>query len=201
MSKNGKGNGGLSRNDSVSENGNGVDMSNSHRSSRKKTNRIVLLIVCLCIGAPLVALLGFFYSEKQREKIFASYRAPSSIISFLASEGERSVATLMMPNESVVCAIDSYASIDNLSDLNFEQRHSLPKEKLPSEDLTWYLLFFSQERIERVYWIEGVYEGRWIEMKRGHVCIGRSGLLRVTRNGQPNKQFFSAELVVAGERK
>lgn len=91
------------------------------------------------------------FGEWQRSRLLATYSFPPGLRKALAEPGVGPLSAIAAENEILVCALDSYSSAADLHELSVEQRLSLPKELLPSEDGTWYLLFFSERRIERIF--------------------------------------------------
>jgi hypothetical protein len=118
--------------------------------------------------------LIFWYTEAERARLIAEYEMPSAFLNEIVTKREGRMSSIMRGNEVIVCAIGGYGSVESLPELNVQQKNSLPKEKLPSEGLTWYLLFFTQDAISRVYLV-GTYELAARVDDNGPQCIGREG--------------------------
>jgi hypothetical protein len=75
--------------------------------------------------------------------------------------------------------VGGYSSVEGIKELNEEQRRSTPKDRLPSEDGLWYLIFFSETRSTRIYLIENAaIDG--IESDSDQ-CVGERGSFEVIK--------------------
>ena len=112
--------------------------------------------VVAAITLTLVAYfpVSFVYSEWTRKKLLDSYQASPTFLNSFRNGNLQSVGEILRPGEILVCAIDAYGTTESLPSLNSSQRRSLKKDKLPSEDMTWYLIFYSQNKAERVVLME-----------------------------------------------
>jgi hypothetical protein len=99
----------------------------------------------------LIPPLLFTYEEYNRARLLDKYEAQPDYIESLLSLKSGDVGLLMRDQEVLVCVIDGYADAQDIQDLNQQQRQSIPKSKLPSEGLTWYLLFFKDTQVSRIY--------------------------------------------------
>jgi len=131
----------------------------------------------MILGGTLLAIaipfLIFLYGEIEREQLITRYRAPVDFfLEDILSKRQGSLDLIMKDKEIIMCAIDGYGSIDQIVELNAKQKASLPKDKLPSEDLTLYLLFFANDSISRVYFIDRAELGA-INIGKGDACASR----------------------------
>jgi len=134
-------------------------------------------VLAMILGGTLLAIaipvLIFLYGEIQREQLITRYRAPVGyFLEDIMSKRQGSLDLIMKDKEIIMCAIDGYGSIDQIVELNAKQKASLPKDKLPSEDLTLYLLFFANDSISRVYFIDRAGLGA-INIEKGGICASR----------------------------
>lgn len=121
---------------------------------QKTGKKFFLYIVVIALLVSSYFPIAFVYSEWSRERILDSYRAPANFILDFRKLGIRSAAELMAPTETLICAVDAYGNPEAIADLNASQRRSLSKDELPSEDMTWYLIFYSQKQAQRVILME-----------------------------------------------
>jgi len=150
--------------------------------------RVIASILSGMLLVIAIPFLIFWYGEEKREQLIAHYRVPPSFLEDILTKREGGVSSIMKNNEVIVCAIGGYGSVDELPQLNAQQKASIPKEKLPSEDIAWYLLFFASDSISRIYLIdsaklEGAIDGA------GAGCVSREGqfsvLTKKDSNGDP----------------
>ena len=131
---------------------------------------MILGCTFLAIAIPF---LIFLYGEKEREQLIIRYEEPvGGFLKNILNKREGNLNLIMKDNEVIMCAIGGYGSVDQLAELNAKQRDSLPKENLPSVDMAWYLLFFTNDSISRVYLIDNVQFGVFIDRK-GDACASR----------------------------
>lgn len=136
----------------------------------------------------LVAFLFFvfWFGETKRKQLITAYQAPQAFLDDILSKGGGAVSAIMKNNERVVCAIDGYGRVDSLSALNDRQKLSLPKDNLPSEDLAWYLIFFTNDSVSRIYLIDDVKLAGNVDGP-GKECVDREGqffVLKKEFNGE-----------------
>jgi hypothetical protein len=134
-------------------------------------------VLAMILGGTLLAIaipfLIFLYGEIERDHLINRYRAPVGyFLKEILSKRQGSLDLIMKDKEVIMCAIDGYGRIDQIAELNAKQKASLPKDKLPSEDLTLYLLFFANDSISRVYFIDRAELGA-INIEKGGVCASR----------------------------
>jgi hypothetical protein len=115
-----------------------------------KALAVLLLLVLILI---LFVVGGLFWPEYSRSQLIIKYTAPRELIEKLNESEQLNSRSLLLPIENKICAMGSYGYAENLEGLNSSQLESLPKEILPSEDLTWYLIFLSEMKAERIYLI------------------------------------------------
>lgn len=113
-------------------------------------NFIKFFIVFSCIFVSVPVFI-FLLSEYDRERLIESYRVPSHFYEKIFSVEKGYIFELLNSGETILCAVGSYGNVENLNILTSHQKKSLPKSRLPSEDMSWYLLFFNNEKISRVY--------------------------------------------------
>jgi len=134
-------------------------------------------------GLLLVAAIPLFivwYGEKERKDLMRDYQVPQIFLARIIALQQMPVKKLMEPGEVLVCAVGSYSGVEGRNELNEEQRRSTPKDKLPSEDGLWYLIFFSETRSTRIYLIESAaIDGITNDSDR---CVEENGSFEVIRN-------------------
>ncbi len=127
-----------------------------------------------------IALIGpFLFTEWERLRLLKSYSAPGDLLAILRESGTKELSSLVKSDETTVCTLNSYGSLNDLSGLNDKQKASLPKEKLPSEDGMWFLLFFSNEKVSRVFSIRGTETPQLISS--ASKCVNASSRFVVSR--------------------
>lgn len=120
-----------------------------------KTVIINFCLFALGIGIFLLVPIGLFvYEEVRREWLIMSYAAPSELLKQFQTIGTQRIDAMMKKEESMVCFLYSYNSAADLSELNPNQRDSLPKSILPSQDLAWYLIFMTGRKQTRIYLLD-----------------------------------------------
>jgi hypothetical protein len=135
----------------------GLDKSLARKSISLFLKWQVKIIAWSVLGALLAALFVFsifWYGERERLELLARYKAPPGFITNIISKKNGLVRDFMRDRETLVCGINSYARPEYIEGLNSRQRASLPKAKIPSEDLVWYLIFFNDDYVTRIYLIE-----------------------------------------------
>lgn len=151
-------------------------------------------VVAVCGGLIAVVVISisiFWCGEVERARLIRGYQVPSEFIENIVAKREGSVGLLMNGSEAAVCAIGGYGSANDLPSLNSKQRASIPKDKIPSEDLSWYLLFFDDDSVTRIYLIDSVrLEG---DVDGGSGCINKSGyfVVRVANEAGGVKHVLS----------
>jgi hypothetical protein len=149
-------------------------------------------VFSLCLLAVILLIGSFVFTEWQRLRLLESYSAPIDLLEKLREPGEKDLTSLAKSDEAITCTLNSYGSLDDLSGLNDKQKASLPKEKLPSEDGMWYLLFFSNQNISRVFSIGGTDSPQLISSTdecvnvTSHYVVSR----RVSKNGKTEIKFI-----------
>lgn len=139
-------------------------------------------IVALILGGVLLVIaipfMIFWYGEEKREQLIARYQVPAGFLADIQTRREGSIGQIMKENEVIACAIGGYGRVDDFSELNAQQKASIPKENLPSEDMAWYLLFFANNSISRVYLIDSSKLEASVDGGGGG-CTGREGRFSV----------------------
>lgn len=113
--------------------------------------KTVLWIFLLFLAFVALALAVLFYGEYSRERKILSYQPPPEIFDSITPNQRAKAKSIMKEGEILVCALGGYGRAENLRGLNAQQRASLNKDVIPSEDLSWYLIFFSESRFTRIY--------------------------------------------------
>ncbi len=108
------------------------------------------------------------------------YEVPQVFLARIIALQQMPAKTLMDSGETLICAVGSYSGVDGRKELNEEQKLSTPKDKLPSEDGIWYLIFFSETRSTRIYLIENAAINGITNDSDG--CVGGSGSFEVIRS-------------------
>jgi len=162
--------------------------------------RFIGYILGVATFAAAIPVLIFWYGELERERLIASYEVPSSFLDALFAIGHGPISTLMHGDETMLCAINGYGNVENHPALNAKQKTSLPKDKLPSVDFSWYLLFFNEDSVSRVYLIDnGTLEGRLEKNTAG--CVTREGYFEILtiQHGNRDKDFTLHIMSKGGE--
>jgi hypothetical protein len=146
-------------------------------NSLKKITVALLILIAISVAA-------FVYEEVRRAHLLKSYEAPAELIGQLRTTGVQSVSALIKSDESMVCLMDGYGAAERLPHLNDRQRDSLPKSILPSEDMTWYLIFLSGDHYRRIYLLDR-YGDQGIEVSASG-CLTPADSLLVTSSNQPD---------------
>lgn len=148
-------------------------------------NKLLFLSLGALLLVSVIVVLVFWYGEVERKKLIDSYQASSQFLEHILSNRQGPVSALMNSDETTVCAIDGYGSVEGISVLNAGQKHSLRKDKLPSEDLAWYLLFFTNDSVSRIYLIDKSSLVGGVEGANAG-CIGREGEFVVMKTKEIN---------------
>jgi hypothetical protein len=111
-------------------------------------------VVLAIVAVIALGMTMSVYEENKRARLLASYAAPAELLVQLRTLGVQSVGALLKHDESVMCLMDGYGSAEDLPQLSNDQRKSLPKDMLPSEDGARYLIFLSDTQHTRIYLIE-----------------------------------------------
>jgi len=113
-----------------------------------KTFRKWLLVGA--VAAPTIPIGVLLYPELKRMQLLERYSPSIELTRRLQTPGTGNLSSLAQSGETMVCALDSYGSLVDLKGLSALQRQSLSKDMLPSEDGTWFLIFLSNDSVERV---------------------------------------------------
>lgn len=156
------------------------------------------------IAAGLILMIAtpaliFWYNEARREQLIAKYEVSPNFLEFILKKKKGEMSLIMEKDEVLVCAISGYGNVDKLSQLNSPQKSSIPKDKLPSEDLAWYLLFFTKDSASRVYLIdsekiEGAYDSG------GAGCVSREGQFSILSVRDENGSLRNTLTLSKGRR-
>jgi|GEM_PF-3364788 len=150
-----------------------------------------LLIGLLIVVAATTAFV-FRHSENERKQLIASYQIPPYILAkILALEGGP-ISALMENGEMMACTINAYAGVDKVSFLSDRQKTTLPKSRLPSEDRAWYLLFFTNASVSRIYFIENdTIDGT---ASGSDLCISHDGHFEILKRQDVDRKHFVLRL-------
>lgn len=138
--------------------------------------RAIFILIAVSVIVPIGL---FLFAEWERVRLLKSYSAPGDLLAMLHEPGTRDLSSLAKSDETTVCTLNSYGNLGNLSGLNDKQKAALPKEKLPSEDGMWFLLFFSNEKASRVFSIGGADSPQLISS--ANKCVNASSRFVVSR--------------------
>lgn len=148
---------------------------------------MITLLKKIALGSAILVIIGivvFVYEEVRRAHLLKSYEAPSELIKQLRMPGVKNISSLTKNDESMVCLMDGYGMAEHLSQLNDRQKRSLPKNILPSEDLTWYLIFLSEDKYTRIYLLDK-FGDQGIDASEGG-CLTLVDSLLVTPESRPD---------------
>lgn len=146
-------------------------------SGRPLLKKVIGVILGGLLLAAAIPFLIIWYGEKERQDLMRDYQVPQIFLARVIALQQMPVKKLFESGETLVCAVHSYAGVEGVEELNEEQRRSTPKDKLPSEDGIWYLIFFSETRSTRIYLIESAaINGITNDSDR---CIGGDGSFEV----------------------
>lgn len=160
--------------------------------------RKIMWLFIIVIGLTVITIVTeFFVSEWSRDRTLKSLEAPNEYIErYFREEGTFSAGVLMQGSETLVCAIDSYTDPQRLSWVNEKQKKTISKDMLPSSDLSWYLLFFNEEGISRIYLMN--HQGKWIENLQSNACASRRGLFTINGENDLGRDYFSFNIINYG---
>ncbi len=150
-------------------------------SGRPLLKKVIGAIFGGLLLAAAIPIFIVWYGEKERQDLMRNYEIPQRFLSRVIALQKVSAEKLMEPGETLICAVNAYAGVGGVKRLNETQKLSIPKDKLPSEDGIWYLIFFSETRSTRVYLIENAAVDGLTD--DSDVCIERGGVFEVIRNG------------------
>lgn len=115
-----------------------------------KRHLVVGLVVATALG---IAIYSF--SEHQKSVSLQEQPLPTDLFEKLNVTDAKPVGNILTTEETTVCVLGEYENKDVLhKELNSSQRISLAKLDLPTRDLTWHLLFFSESDLSRIYVLE-----------------------------------------------
>ena len=143
--------------------------------------------------AAAIPFLIIWYGEKERRDLMRDYEVPQIFLARIIALQKMPAKTLLEPDEVLVCAVNSYAGVGGIKELSEVQKISTPKEKLPSEDGLWYLIFFSGKESKRIYLIENAAIDGVTNDSDG--CIGGGGSFDVIRKEQPSPDGYGAFVI------
>lgn len=146
-------------------------------SENRGLSRIVTVILGGLLLVAAIPLFVVWYGEKERKDLMRDYQVPQIFLARVIALQQMPVKKLMEPGEVLVCAVSSYGGVERVRDLNATQKRSTPKDKLPSEDGLWYLIFFSETRSTRIYLIENAAINGITD--DSDACIGEGGAFEV----------------------
>jgi len=123
--------------------------------------RLIKWAIALFAVAVFLAVAWVWHEERQRESLLQSYLAPTFYLNMLgAIAGTQRLKTLMNDDEVIVCFLTQRTlgnlKIDPISALSDAQISAARNVLLPSPDSDgryWYMLFFAQEKVSRIYLI------------------------------------------------
>lgn len=149
----------------------------------------ILTYGVLFLGLIFLAALGtLIYEEQKRIYLINQYQAPLETINALRNNQSSSIDKLMNKNEVMVCAMDSYGNSSDLKKIENAQRESIPKDRLPSEDMHWYFIFFDKEKAARIFLIERHGE-QGINLLTTN-CVVRGGFYKVQKRQENSHEVF-----------
>lgn len=156
---------------------------------KTEKSKIPLLPFAAIMGvmllAAVISVFIFWHGERARYQLLTAYQVPPEFLNDIFARGSGSVSEILSLNENVICAIGGYGNVDSLVLLNEKQRTSIPKANLPSEDLTWYLLFFSNDSVSRIYLMESATLGGNVGAT-GAGCVDREGRFVILKTPSAN---------------
>lgn len=187
---------------------------------------VVGVLFGLLIVAVATAMLVVWYGEWERKQLLRSYELPAFFLSHLLLKErgqlidlidmhllEKCARKALYGNDCVrwmnkrevreimVCVIDGYGSVENISSLSAKQRATLPKDLLPSEGNGWYWLFFTDEGISRIYFVDDVtLDVDLPDDSDG--CVNRNAHFEVVKKQRANgENYFVLNLTNEGNAK
>lgn len=148
----------------------------------------------LGISFIIIIIFSAIYDEWERSRLLTAYEVPSEFIKKISDLKSGKIADLLKEDETIICAMNSEGRASDLHELNKKQIDSLPKRKIPSEDLAWYLLFFKKDAISRIYLFD---EGRWgfFWGNKGYACLKSDANYFILENKvYHTKEFIEEQL-------
>jgi len=131
---------------------------NFTRAKRFGLSESAIAVIAVAIAIVFVILggVGFFYfTEWRRAVVLKNLEIPTEVLGRLNVTVHSYVGNILVAEEKLLCALHPYVGKNVLhKELNSSQIASLEKFELPSEDMTWYLLFFSDSELTRAYLVE-----------------------------------------------
>lgn len=112
--------------------------------------KVLLWVVFILFLMISIFTALFLWEELQRERLLRKYSLAAASTNIPDLPGVWDTTLILQSNETIACVMGSYGDVDELPALNKNQKVSLPKSELPSEDGSWYLLTFSERQVERV---------------------------------------------------
>ena len=99
---------------------------------------------------------GFFhFNEWQRAALLKKLEIPPEVLGRLNATTPGYVGDILVAGERLLCTLHPYVDKSALrKGLNSSQIASLETFELPSEDMIWYLLFFSDTELTRAFLVE-----------------------------------------------
>lgn len=148
-------------------------------SWRPLLKKVIGAILGGLLLAAAIPFLIIWYGEKERKDLMRDYQVPQIFLARIIALQQMPVKKLLEPSEVLVCAVNSYGGVEGINELNGGQKRSIQKDKLPSEDGLWYLIFFSETMSMRIYLIESAaINGITNDSDR---CVGENGSFEVIR--------------------
>jgi hypothetical protein len=142
---------------------NGVEVSDKSALSwiLIAARRLIKWSIALFAVAVFWVVAWVWHGEMQRESLLQSYQAPTFYLNMLgAIVGAQRLETLMNDDEVIVCFLTQRTlgnlKVDSISALSGAQISAARNVLLPSPDSDgryWYILFFTPERISRIYYV------------------------------------------------
>lgn len=157
----------------------------------KRRKNLVWLVALVGVILVVAAAGQFFFSEWRREQLLRQYAPDSALLEAVRKVGVHDLSTILRGSETVVCSLGGYGRVDDLAGLNSSQKESAPKSNLPSEDATWYLLFFSSDRLNRVA-VFSNYGERGV-LPEGDRCVSGDSRFVVKPGDEPTMRTFSLQ--------
>lgn len=127
---------------------------NSTRAKQFRLSKSTMAVIAI-LFAILGAVGSFYFTEWRRATVLKNLEIPTEMLGRLSVKTHSEVGNILAGGEKLVCALHPYVGKDVLhKELNSAQIASLKKFELPSEDMIWYLLFFSDSALTRAYLVE-----------------------------------------------
>lgn len=159
-----------------------IDALRVEQTRRLRLKKLITMILgglLLVAAIPYLILFFIEYGEKERQDLMRDYQVPQIFLARIIYLQKMPTKKLMGPGEVLVCAVGGYGSVEGIKELNEEQKRSTSKDRLPSEDGLWYLIFFSETRSTRIYLIENAaIDGVTSDSDQ---CVGERGSFEVIK--------------------